>query len=139
MISGGLDHRWSIPDNRHRRERSLPVSTPPGTTPRDGYWTGPPRGEGAVAAILLFPLRAIERARGWRRLMLLLLYVMIALPILALVRRRSQLVTLPSVANAFDVPAPQPTDRVRDDRNAVVSYQRAVEHFRDLNEAEGRS
>ena len=95
----------------------------------------PPRGEGAVAAILLFPLRAIERARGWRRLGLLFLYVMIALPILALIWRQAQLSALPIVGSTFDAPgAPIP-----DDRNAFVPYRRAARRFRDMSEAEGRS
>jgi hypothetical protein len=97
----------------------------------------PPRGAAAVAAILLSPLRAIERARGWRRIGLLILYVMIALPILALLWRRGQLAGLPNVGNTFDFP--QPTSRVPDERNAFVPYQRAAERFRDLSEAEGKS
>ena len=74
-----------------------------GKTPRDDDGTGPLAAQtSAFAAILLFPLRAIERARGWRRLALLLLYVLIALPILALLWRRSQLAGLPDVGEPFD-------------------------------------
>jgi hypothetical protein len=99
----------------------------------------PPRGAGAVVAILLGPLRAIERARGWRRLGLLLLYVMIALPVLAPLWRRSQLAGVPDVGNTFDVPAAQPTARVPEDRNAFVLYRRAAERFRDLSKDEEES
>jgi hypothetical protein len=99
----------------------------------------PPRGKGTVVAILLFPLRAIERARGWRRLGLLLLYLMIALPILAPLWRRSQLAGLPDVGNTFDVAASRPTAGVPDDRNAFVPYRRAAERFREMSNAEGES
>jgi hypothetical protein len=98
-----------------------------------------PRGESAVVAILLFPLRAVERSRGWRRVGLLLLYVLIALPILALIWRRSQLVGLPDVGNTFDMPASRPGDGVADDRNAFVLYRRAAEQYRDLSKDEGES
>jgi hypothetical protein len=64
-----------------------------------------PRGERSFVAILPFPLRTIERARGWRR--------------------RSQLAGLPDVGNTFDVTASRPTPGVPDDRNAFVLYRRA--------------
>jgi hypothetical protein len=84
-----------------------------------------PRGERSFVAILPFPLRTIERARGWRRIGLLLVYVLIALPILANLWRRSQLAGLPDVGNTFDVTASRPTPGVPDDRNAFVLYRRA--------------
>ncbi len=99
----------------------------------------PSRGDGAFAAILLFPLRAIERARGWRRLALLLLYVMIALPILAPLWRRSQLAGLPDVGDTFEVTDARPAARVPDDRNAFVAYRRAAERFREMSDDEGES
>jgi hypothetical protein len=99
----------------------------------------PRRGEGGVAAILLFPLRAIERSRGWRRLGLLLLYAMIALAVLAPLRRRSQLARLPDVGNTFDAPAARLTTRAPDDRNAFVLYRRAAEQFRDMSKDEAES
>jgi hypothetical protein len=83
----------------------------------------PPRRGWTFAAILLFPLWAIERARGWRRLGLLLLYVLIALPILGPFWRRSQLVGLPDVGHTFDGPGSRPAARVPDDRNAFVLYR----------------
>jgi hypothetical protein len=67
-----------------------------------------PHGAAAVAGILLFPLRAVEQARGWRRFVLLLAYAMIASPIVAVGWRRSQLAGLPDVGNTFEAPAPRP-------------------------------
>ncbi len=101
----------------------------------------PPRGADgwAFATILLFPLRALERARGWRRLGLLLLYVLIALPILAQLWRRSQLASLPDVGYTFALAASRSTAGVRDDRNAFVPYQRAAERFREMSKDEGES
>ena len=98
-----------------------------------------PRGKGAIAAILLFPLRAVERARGWQRLALLLLYVMIALPILAPLWRRSQLAGLPDVGTTFEVTDARPAARVPDDRNAFVAYRRAAERFREMSDDEEES
>jgi hypothetical protein len=37
-----------------------------------------PRRKSVLAAVLLFPFRAVERARGWRRLGLLVVYVLAA-------------------------------------------------------------
>jgi hypothetical protein len=99
----------------------------------------PPRGKWTFATILLFPLRAIERARGWRRLGLLLLYLMIALPSLAQLWRRSQLVGLPDVGDTFDVAAARPTAGVPDDRNAFIPYRRAAERFREMSKDEDES
>ncbi|QEH38995.1 hypothetical protein OJF2_76070 [Aquisphaera giovannonii] len=97
------------------------------------------RSEGTVLEILLSPLRAVERTRGWRRLGLLLLYAAVAVPILAILWRRSQLNGLPDVGDTFDLPGPRPAAGVPDDRNAFVPYGRAAEHFRDMSPAEGRS
>jgi hypothetical protein len=94
---------------------------------------------GAAVAILLFPLRAIERARGWRRLGLLLLYVMIALPILALLWRRLQFAGLPDVGNTFDLAATRPPGGVPDDRNPFVLYRQAAQRFREMNKDEAES
>ncbi len=96
----------------------------------------PTHDEGAVATILLFPVRAIERARGWRRVGLLLLYVMIALPIVMLLWRRSQFAGLPDVGNTFELPAARHGD---DDRNAFVVYRQATERLRDMNRVEQES
>ena len=92
-----------------------------------------PDGAAAVAGILLFPLRAVEQARGWRRFVLLLAYAMIALPIVAVGWRRSQLAGLPDVGNTFEVPAPRPGGPVPDDRNSFVLYRQAAGRFRDLS------
>jgi hypothetical protein len=101
----------------------------------------PPRGDGewAFTRILLFPLRAVERARGWRRLGLLLLYVLIAFLILPQLWHRSQLVGLPDVGNRLDAAASRSAAGVPDDRNDFVPYQRAAERFREMSEDEGES
>ncbi len=99
----------------------------------------PSRKEWSITAALLFPLRAIERTRGRRRLGLLLLYALIALPILALLWRRSQLAGLPDVGDTFAVTASGSTAGAADDRNAFVLYRQAVERSRDLSNAEQTS
>jgi hypothetical protein len=96
----------------------------------------PMRRESVLTTILLAPLRAIEQTRGWRRIGLLILYGLIGVAIWAPLRRRSQLAGLPDVGKPFDVAAFQAPDRVADDRNAFVFYRQAVEHFRDMNDAE---
>ena len=98
-----------------------------------------PHGAAAVAGILLFPLRAVEQARGWRRFVLLLAYAMIASPIVAVGWRRSQLAGLPEVGNTFEVPARRPGGPVPDDHNAFVLYRKAAGCFRDLRADEDDS
>src|ERR1017187_101873 len=99
----------------------------------------PTRRKSALAAALLFPFRAVERAGGWRRLGLLVVYVLIALPILALLWRRSQLVGLPDVGASHDGLASVTPAGVPDDRNAFVPYRRAAERFRAMTPGEGVS
>jgi hypothetical protein len=96
----------------------------------------PTRPESALTAVLLIPLRAVERARGWRRLGLLALYGLIALLVGALLWRQSQLRGLPDAGAPFDVAAFRNAARVPDDRNAFVLYRRAAKRFRDMNRAE---
>ena len=103
--------------------------------------TGPPptRRESLLATIVLWPLRAVERSRGWRRLVLLVLYGLIALGTWVILWRRSQLAALPDVGDPFaggtlQLPAPVPGSH-----NAFVSYRRAIERFRDMNKDEGNS
>ena len=103
--------------------------------------TGPPptRRESVLATIVLLPLRAIERSRGWRRVVLLVLYGLIALGTWAILWRRSQLSALPDVGDPFVGAAMRAPASVPDDRNAFVAYRRAVGRFRDMNKAEGTS
>jgi hypothetical protein len=89
------------------------------------------RWESIFATLLLFPLRAVERTHGWRRLGLLLVYVMIALPVLALLWRRSQLAGLPDLGESYGNAAANVAG-IADDRNAFVPYLRATERFRDM-------
>jgi hypothetical protein len=93
----------------------------------------------AFAAVLLFPFRAIERARGWRRLGLLVLYVLISLPIIALLWRRSQLFGLPDVGPSYGGSIDGARGGVPDDRNAFVLYRQAAEQCRVMTAGEGES
>jgi hypothetical protein len=108
---------------------SNPMSTQSASTRRPSVF----------AAVLLFPFRAVERTRGWRRLGLLALYVAIALPILALLWRRSQLAGLPDVGAPLDGASSSNSRGVPEDRNAFVSYRQAVEKVRDMTRGESDS
>ena len=100
--------------------------------------TAGPR-ESAIASVVLFPLRTIERARGWRRLGLVALYGVIAVVAGALLYRQSQLAGLPDIGDPFDESASLALDRVPDDRNAFVLYRAAAGKFRDMTNGEGAS
>src|SRR5262245_39624606 len=89
--------------------------------------------------IVLFPLRILQRTRGWRRLLLLTLYGVVILVTWALLWRRSQLRGLPDVGDPFTGPAYRSTGPVADDRNAFVSYLQAAGEFREMTDAEGDS
>ncbi|MGO9920805.1 MAG: hypothetical protein ACLQIB_39710 [Isosphaeraceae bacterium] len=105
------------------------MNTQPGATQRESAWV----------AIVLSPLRAVERMRGWRRLALVALYGIIALVTCALGWRHAQLAKLPDVGDPFAGAALRLPARVPDDRNAFFIYRRAVERFQDMNEAESAS
>ena len=92
-----------------------------------------------MAAVLLFPLRALQRARGWRRLGLLIVYGLIALPVLAVLWRRSQLAGLPDLGEAQLLPAAGARVQSPEDRNAFALYRRAAERSRAMTDSEGRS
>ncbi|HEY2158832.1 MAG TPA: hypothetical protein VGH33_24585, partial [Isosphaeraceae bacterium] len=97
----------------------------------------PTRRRPALGTILLSPVRAIERARGRRRIGLLALYGLIALLFSAMSWRQSQLGGLPDIGEPLDVAASR--IGVPDDRNAFVPYRRAAERFRDMSKSEGES
>jgi len=97
------------------------------------------RRDPVLITILLAPLRAIERTRGWRRIGLLIVYALIAVAIWAPSRRYSQLAGLPDVEEPFDVAARRAPGRMASDRSAFVFYRQALERFRDMNEAERAS
>lgn len=97
------------------------------------------RRESAIAAVLLFPLRALERAHGWRRLGLVIVYGLIALPILAVLWRRSQLAGLPDLGEAQLLPAAGARAQVPEDRNAFALYRRAAERSRAMTDSEAKS
>ncbi len=92
-----------------------------------------------VLAIVLAPFRAIELARGWRRVGLLALYGLIAVVVWALLWRRSQLAGLPDIGEPFDVAAFLARARVPEERDAFVPYREAAQRYRDMNEAERAS
>ena len=108
---------------------------------RQAMSTGPPptRRESALVASVLFPLRAIERARGWRRVILLVVYGFIALGTWAILWRRSQLAALPDIGDPFVSAGWRVPASVPDDRNAFAAYRRAADRFRNMNDAEGNS
>jgi hypothetical protein len=93
----------------------------------------------ALGTILISPVRAIERARGRRRIGLLALYGLIALLFSAMSWRQSQLGGLPDIGEPLDVAAARTMARVPDDRNAFVPYRRAAERFRGLSKSEVES
>ncbi len=92
-----------------------------------------------LGTTLLSPVRAIERARGRRRIGLLTLYGLVALLIWAMLWRQSQLRGLPDIGEPFDAAASRNLDRVPEDHNAFVPYRRAAERFRDLSKSERES
>jgi hypothetical protein len=97
----------------------------------------PERIGSVLVAILLWPLRSIERTRGWRLVGLLALYGLVASLVAGLLWRRSELAQVPDIGEPFDVPAHRSRSRVADDLNAFIPYRRAVQRCRDLNDAEG--
>ncbi len=94
--------------------------------------------QSALEALILAPIRTIERARGWRRLGLLGLYGLIVLGLLAFLWRRSQLARLPDVGETFGAAASR-LGRVPDDRNAFIPYRQAAHRVRLMTDAEGDS
>jgi hypothetical protein len=101
--------------------------------------TPPKRRESVLATIVLVPFRAVERSRGRRRVVLLVVYGLIVVCAWAILWRRSQLAALPDVGDPFVGAALRSPSPVPDDRNAFVVYRRAVARFRDMNQAEGSS
>ncbi len=94
--------------------------------------------ESIFIRIVLSPFRAIERARGWRRLVLLAFYALVAVVVGAFLWRRSQLAGLPDSGAPCDVAAtrwPAPPGN----RNAFPIYCRAAQRFRDMTSAVGTS
>ncbi len=105
------------------------MTAPPASTER----------ESIPIRIALSPLRAIERARGWRRFALLAVYAVIAVVVGAFLWRRSELAGLPDVGEPFDVAAARWPAPVPGDRNAFPSYQRAAARFQDMTATVGSS
>ncbi len=78
----------------------------------------------SFSRVALAPLRWVERARGRRRSLLVLLYFMVGSGIGMIVYRQARLVGLPNVGDPFD-PTPLLTLRVADEKNAFVLYREA--------------
>ncbi len=89
--------------------------------------------------IVLSPFRAIENTHGWRRLGVLIGYVLIAFAIGAFLWRQTRIASLPDVGEPFDTAAYRSAARVPDDRNAFVLYRQAALHYRQMTNAEGES
>jgi hypothetical protein len=92
-----------------------------------------------LVTILLAPLRAVERTRGWRLVGLLAVYGLVAALVVVLLWRRSQLGQIPDVGEPFDVAAHRSRSKVADDRNAFIPYRQPALRFRDMNDVEGGS
>jgi hypothetical protein len=89
------------------------------TATQRGRWPG-------VARVALAPLVWLERARGWRRRALLLVYAVVGVGLGACAWRSVTLSGLPDVGDPPDLGALRSLD-VPDDRNAFVLYRQAAE------------
>ena len=81
--------------------------------------------------VLLAPLRWLERARGRRRLLLIVLYLIVGLFAAVLVWVAASLNNLPDVGEPFDVAAFVASAGVPESENAFALYRKAVEAYRD--------
>lgn len=95
-----------------------PVTT---VTPRDhaGF---------RVSAIFLAPLHAVERTRGRKRALLLLLYLVIGVILATLFWRSQCLNALPDLGDPFDVSA-FTNDAIPDTENAFTLYRQAIDRL----------
>ncbi|MFO0955939.1 MAG: hypothetical protein U0800_00565 [Isosphaeraceae bacterium] len=90
----------------------------------------PPRSWGSrLVHALMLPAYLVEQARGPKRLALLALYAMVALPIGLLAWREAQILGIPDIGDPFDT-KPLLERRVRDEDNAFVLYREAAAQFK---------
>ena len=81
--------------------------------------------------VLLAPLRWLERARGRRRLLLIVLYLIVGWFAALLIWVAASLNNLPDVGEPFDVAAFVASASVPDSENAFALYREAVGAYRD--------
>ena len=81
--------------------------------------------------VLLSPLRLLERLRGRRRVLLLIVYLMLGLVAAFFAWWATSLNDLPDVGDPFDVAAFIKSSRVHESENAFVLYKEAAEAYQD--------
>lgn len=87
---------------------------------------------------LLAPLHALERTRGWRRLLLLGLELLVLAALLGLAWWSTSLVRLPDIGDPFDVTTLAREAAVPPERNAMPLYERALEALRTSEQGGAR-
>ncbi|MDB5353491.1 MAG: hypothetical protein JWN86_4738 [Planctomycetota bacterium] len=80
--------------------------------------------------VLLAPLRWLERTRGWRRRLLIVLYLFVGMILGVLIWRSTSLNNLPDVGDPFDVEAFVLASRVPESEDAFVLYRKAGESMK---------
>ncbi len=80
---------------------------------------------------LVAPLRWLERSRGWRRRLLILVYLIVGTIAGTLIWVATSLNALPDVGDPFDVKAFIAASKVPEDEDAFVLYRKAAEAFRE--------
>jgi hypothetical protein len=76
--------------------------------------------------VLLAPLHALERARGYRRIALISLYGLLLIAGVALLWRAASIRDLPDIGEPFDTTALRAIEPPPDDRNAWTLYREAA-------------
>ncbi len=87
---------------------------------------------------LLAPLTALERTRGWRRLLLLGFELLMLGLLLLFAWRATSLIGLPDIGEPFDVAAVARAAAVPPEANAMPVYERAAAALRPTNRPEYR-
>ena len=80
---------------------------------------------------LLAPLRLLERSRGWRRRLLIVVYAFLGLVAGVFIWWGTSLNELPDVGDPFDVQAFLDASRIPDSEDAFALYRKAAESYRD--------
>ena len=81
--------------------------------------------------VLLAPLRLLERSRGWRRRLLIVLYLLVGTILGLLIWRATSLNNLPDVGDPFDVKSFIASSRVPESEDAFVLYRKAGGAMKD--------
>lgn len=82
--------------------------------------------------VLLAPLRLLERSRGRRRKLLIVVYLMLGAVAAFFAWWATSLNDLPDVGDPFDVAAFLKSSRVQESENAFVLYKEAADAYQDL-------